>query len=109
VMVSNGTSTPTTPSTGALTVFVTQPRASSTVSGTAWVVLWVEGVSGGTNAFTLRVGNTAIGSQTTTARGPVAIPWTTSSVANGTHTVTATVRDGAGQTGSTSVNFTVRN
>jgi hypothetical protein len=110
VTVSNTTSTPTPPpSTGALKLFVTQPRASATVSGTAWVVLWVEGTSGSANAFTLRVGNTTIGSQTTAARGPITIPWTTSSVANGTHTVTATVRDASGKTGTTSVNVTVRN
>ena len=110
VTVSNTTSIPApSPSTGGLKVVVTQPRASATVGGTAWVVLWVEGTSGSANAFTLRVGNTTIGSQTTAARGPVTIPWRTWSVANGTHTLTATVRDAAGKTGSTSVNVAVRN
>jgi hypothetical protein len=110
VTVANRVSTPAPPpSTGALKVFITQPRASASISGTAWVVVWAEGTSGSANAFTLRVGNATIGSQNTAARGPVTIPWTTSSVANGTHTVTATVRDAAGKTGSASVNVTVRN
>jgi Big-like domain-containing protein len=105
VTVSNAASTPT----AALKVFITQPTGGATVRGTAWVVLWVEGTSGSANAFALRVGNTTIGRQTTGARGPVTIPWTTSAVANGSHTLTATVRDATGKTGTTSVNVRVQN
>ena len=49
------------------------------------------------------------GSQTTSARGPVTIPWQTGSVANGSHTLRATVRDATGHTGSTSRTVTVSN
>jgi len=90
-------------------VFITQPTGGASVRGTAWVVMWVEGTSGSANAFTLRVGNTTIGNPTSGARGPIVVPWTTSAVANGTHTLTATVRDASGKTGTTSVNVTVRN
>jgi hypothetical protein len=103
VTVSNSTATPS------LRVFITQPTGGASVGGTAWVVMWVEGTSGSANAFTLRVGNTTIGSQTTSARGPVSMPWTTTSLANGTHTLTATVRDATGQTGSTTTSVAVRN
>jgi hypothetical protein len=37
------------------------------------------------------------------------VPWTTTGITNGTHAVTATVRDAAGKSGTTSVNVTVRN
>ena len=90
-----------------LSVFITQPKGGATVGGTAWVVIWVEGSTGSNNAFTLSVDGAVVGSQTTGARGPVVIPWTSTS--NGTHTLTATVRDAAGNTGRTSIPVTVRN
>ena len=70
-------SAPVPPASGALKVFITQPTGGATVGGTAWVVLWVEGTSGSANAFTLSVDGATVGSQTTSARGPVTIPWTT--------------------------------
>jgi hypothetical protein len=102
VTVSNATATP-------LKVFITQPTSGASVGGTAWVVMWVEGTSGTANAFTLRLGKTTIGSQTTSARGPVSVPWTTTSLANGTYALTATVRDATGAIGSTILSVTVRN
>jgi hypothetical protein len=95
--------------TDALQVFITQPTAAATVGGTAWVVLWVEGTGGTANTFTLTVDGATIGSQTTSARGPVTIPWRTDSVTNGSHTLGATVRDATGHTGSTSRAVTVSN
>jgi hypothetical protein len=100
---------PVPPAGSALKVFITQPSGAATVGGTAWVVMWVEGTSGSANAFTLSVDGATVGSQTTSARGPVTIPWTTTGAANGAHTVRATVRDAAGNTGSASVTVTVRN
>ena len=94
---------------GTLQVAVTQPTGGATVGGKAWVVMWVDGSSGSSNAFTLSVDGAIVGSQTTSARGPVSIPWTTTGLSNGSHTVTATVRDAAGNTGSSSVSVTVRN
>ncbi len=109
-----GTPTPTPPPPPApaandtLKVFITQPTGGATVGGTAWVVLWVEGTSGSNNTFTLSVDGATIGSRTTSARGPVVIPWATSTT-NGSHTLTAVVRDAAGHTGRRSVSVTVRN
>ena len=65
--------------------------------------------SGSANTFTLAVDGATIGMLTVSQRGPVTIPWTTRSVANGAHTLTATVRDATGNTGRTSFTVTVRN
>jgi hypothetical protein len=107
----SGTATGTSPSppdsnaTGALDVFITQPAAGATVGGSGTAVVWVEGTSGSANTFTLSVDGTTQASQTTAARGPVTLAW--ASVPNGTHTLTATVRDATGQTGITSLTVSV--
>jgi hypothetical protein len=100
---------PPPPPPSTLKVFITQPRNNDTVSGTAWVVIWVEGTSGSSNVFTLSADGTQVGTQPTSSRGPVTVPWDTRSVINGTHTLTATVRDAQGNTGTTSITVIVRN
>ena len=109
VTVRNGTAPPPTAATGTLKVAITSPTSGATVGGTPSVVLWVDGTSGSANTFTLSVDGTTIGMQTIPQRGPVTVPWTTRSVANGAHTLTATVRDATGNTGRTSFTVTVRN
>jgi hypothetical protein len=104
VNVRNGTA-----ASGTLQVAVTQPTGGSTIGGTAWVVMWVTGASGTSNVFTLSVDGTAVGTSTTSNAGPVTIPWVTSTSGNGSHTITATVRDATGNTGSTNVTVTVAN
>jgi hypothetical protein len=91
-----------------ITVSVTEPTAGETVSGTHPVIVWANGAAGGTKTFTLTAGSQTV-SMTSTSSGPVSIPWDTSRVANGSRVLTATVRDAAGKTGSTTVNVTVRN
>jgi hypothetical protein len=97
------------PPSSTLRVAITQPRASATVSGTAWVVLWVEGTGGSSNVFTLSADGRQVGSHTTSARGPVSLPWNTAAVANGAHTLTGTVRDATGKSGTVSISVIVRN
>jgi hypothetical protein len=98
----------TQPST--LKVSMTAPHNGDTVSGTNWVVLWVDGASGSANVFSLTVDGKAVGTpQTTSSRGPISLPWATTSFANGTHTLTGSVRDAAGDTGSISISVIVRN
>ena len=97
-----------------LQVFITQPKAGATVSGTVWVVMWAEGTSGASNVFTLSADGKQVGSQTTSSRGPVTIPWVTKPVGatpvpNGTHTLTGTVRDATGNTGTMSISVILRN
>jgi hypothetical protein len=104
------TPTPTPPPpTGTLKVSITGLANGATVRGTVWPVLWVEGQSGTSNTFTLSAGGKVIASQVTSSRGPVALPWTTTSGPNGNTTLTATVKDATGKTGATSINVTVGN
>jgi hypothetical protein len=107
VTVKNTTVTTTPP--GTLQVAITQPAGGATVSGTAWVVMWVSGASGTSNVFTLSVDGTTVGTQTVSGSGPVTIPWVTSASGNGSHTIKATVRDATGNTGSSSATVTVAN
>lgn len=95
-------------------VFITQPKAGATVSGTVWVVLWAEETSGASNVFTLSADAQQIRTVTTSSRGPVTIPWPTKPVGttpvpNGTHTLTGTVRDATGKTGTTSITVILKN
>ena len=62
--------TPPPPPPSTLKVFITQPRNNDTVSGTAWVVIWVEGTSGSSNVFTLSADGKQVGTQTTSSRSP---------------------------------------
>ena len=103
---------PPPPPPSPVKVFITQPKAGATVSGTVWVVLWAEGTSGSSNVFTLSVDGKIINSATTASRGPVTIPWFTvnnPNAANGTHALGASVRDATGKTASTSITVIVNN
>ena len=102
--------TPTpSPTTGSLRVSITAPKAAATVSGTTWAVMWVEGQSGTSNTFQLFANGKLVASQVTSSRGPVSLPWVTTSTANGPVTLEGRVKDAASQTGSASINVTVAN
>jgi hypothetical protein len=112
VTVSNGTTTPPPPpppATGTLKVALTQPKAGTTVSGTAWAVLWLDGASGTSNTYTLTLGGKPMGTVTTASRGPVSMPYDTKMVADGTQSLVAVGRDASGNSGSTSVSVVTRN
>jgi Big-like domain-containing protein len=111
VTVSNVTSTPPPPppSTGALRVAITQPKPATTVRGTAWAVMWVEGQSGTSNTFSLYANGRLVASQVTASRGPISLQWVTSSTPNGPVTLQGTVRDATGMTGASTVSVTVAN
>jgi hypothetical protein len=101
---------PPPPPPSTLKVTMTAPHNGDTVSGTNWVVLWVDGASGSSNTFSLSVDGKAVGTpQTTSSRGPVTLPWSTTGFPNGTHTLTGSVRDAAGNAGSTSISVIVKN
>jgi hypothetical protein len=72
-------------------------------------VLWVDGASGTSNAFTLSVDGVTVGTSTVSSTGPVTLPWNTASAVNGNHSITGTVRDATGNTGSTSITVRVAN
>jgi hypothetical protein len=109
VTVANTVTPAPPPPTGTLKVFITQPANGGTVTGTVWPTLWVEGQSGTSNTFTLSVNGQVVGSQVTSSRGPVSIPWITTGATNGATSLTATVRDAAGNIGTTTIGVTIRN
>ena len=89
--------------------FITQPRAGSTASGTVWVVMWAEGTTGSANVFTLSADGKQIGvANVGSSNGPVTIPWNTTGVAKGAHTLRADVLDAAGNTGTTTLSFVLQ-
>jgi Bacterial Ig domain len=108
VTVSNTTTTPP-PSTGTLKVFITQPTAGTTVSSTAWAVMWLEGSTAASKTYTLSLGGKPMGSTTTASNGPVSMPYDTRMVVDGTQPLVATVRDSSNNTGSATTNVNVRN
>jgi hypothetical protein len=91
-----------------LRVFITSPGVNATVGGTVWVNIWVEGVSGSVNAFTLLVGDTVIASATSTGRH-VTLPWDTTRTPNGGRTLVAQVRDATNNGGQDTRTVTVQN
>jgi hypothetical protein len=90
-------------------VVITQPPAGSTVRGTVWFTVWVEGAAAGPQTFTLRQGSASVASATTSRAGPVSLAWPTSPADNGARTAAVSVRDAAGRTGSASVTMIVAN
>jgi hypothetical protein len=106
VTVANGTPPPPT---GTLKVFITSPSNGATVSGTSWVTLWLDGAAGASNVYTLTVAGQAVATTTTASTGPVSLPWSTSAVADGAQTLTASARDATGNTGAASIAITVAN
>src|SRR5438105_89513 len=106
VTVTNGTPPPPT---GTLKVFITSPSNGATVSGTSWVTLWLNGAAGASNVYTLTVAGQTVATTTTASTGPVSLPWSTSAVADGAQTLTASARDATGNTGAASIAITVAN
>jgi hypothetical protein len=91
-----------------LRVFITNPAAGATLSGTAWVDVWVDGASGTANVFTLLVGGVAVAAATDT--GPhVTLAWDTTRTPNGSRTLVAQVRDAQNNGGQDTRAVTVQN
>jgi hypothetical protein len=93
---------------GSFQVILTTPAAGATVSGTVWVNIWLEGAAAGTRAFTMSVGGATVWTESS-SDNHVALPWVTTSTANGSRTLVVTVRDAANATGTASVTVTVQN
>jgi Bacterial Ig domain len=89
------------------TVSITIPTAAATVSGTTTVVA-VASDNVGVAGVQLKVDGANVGSEATAS--PFSISWNTSSMTNGSHTLTAVARDAAGnRTTSAGVAVTVSN
>jgi len=94
---------------GTVRVVITAPRAGSTVRGTTWFTIWVEGGASGPRTYTLSEAGAAIAATTSGSTGPVSLAWPTASADNGPRTATVSVRDANGHTGSASVALSVQN
>jgi len=94
---------------GTLRVAITQPTSGATVSGVPSAVMWLEGANAASATFTLTLGGQTMGSTTTPSRGPISMPYDTRVVANGRQPLTATVRDAAGNSATTTVSVIVQN
>jgi Malectin domain/Domain of unknown function (DUF1929)/Bacterial Ig-like domain/Bacterial Ig domain len=90
------------------TVSVTAPAAGATVSGATVTLSANASDNVGVSGVTFKVDGTTVGSQDTTS--PYSVAWDSTTVANGTHTVTAVAADAAGNTTtSAGVSVTVSN
>jgi hypothetical protein len=100
-------SPPGPPDTTAPTVSVTAPAGGATVSGTVNVDASA-GDNVGVAGVQFKLDGAPLGAEDSTS--PYGVSWNTTSVANGTHNLTAVARDAAGnQTTSTAVALTVNN
>jgi hypothetical protein len=91
-----------------LVVAITNPAAGATLSGTAFVDVWVEGQSGTSNAFALTVNGQIVASQTISGRHAT-LAWDTTRTPDGPQTILATVVDATNNGGRNSRAVTVRN
>ncbi len=98
VMVSNSDTTPPT-------VGITSPGAGATVSGTISVQVSASD-NVGVASVSLSIDGVILGTDTS---APYTFSWNTSSAANGSHTVSATATDAAGNTATTSILVQVQN
>jgi hypothetical protein len=87
------------------TVSITSPSNGATVSGTINVMVSASD-NVGVTSVTLSVDGSTVATSTTS---PFTNSWNTGSVPNGTHTLTATAADAAGNKGSSSIQVTVSN
>jgi hypothetical protein len=99
---------PPPPSGGTLKVFVTSPTGGSTVSGSVAVNVWVEGAAPGNRVYTLTANGATVGTATDSGVH-VTFGWNTRIFPNGATTLTATVEDPAGASGSKSIAVTLAN
>ncbi len=98
-----GPSDPTPP-----TVSLTAPSAGATVSGTTVTLSANASDNVGVAGVQFKVDGNSIGAEDTTS--PYSTNWDSTTIANGTHTITAVARDAAGNTTTSSpVSVTVNN
>lgn len=88
---------------------LTTPQPGTTVSGTYWVNIWIQAPYGtAPYSFTLSSAGATVWNESSSSTH-VTLPWVTTQTPNGPQTLTVTIRDAAGATGSASVNVTVNN
>ncbi len=96
-----GTSTPPTGDTSAPSVSLTSPSGGSTVSGSSVAVSATAADNVGVAGVQFKLDGANLGAEDTAS--PYSVTWNTTSVANGSHTLTAVARDAAGNTKTSTV------
>ena len=105
---SYSSTTPPAPDTTAPTVSITAPTNGSTVSGASTVLSASAADNVGVTGVQFKLDGANLGSALATS--PYTTNWDTTSASNGTHTISATARDAAGNVGTSSnVSVTVNN
>jgi PKD repeat protein len=95
-------------STGTLVVALTSPRPGETVRAWGWANIWVDSPGAPPFTYGLSMGGTVLW-QESSSQAHVTLPWDTTRVPEGPATLTATVRDAAGRSGSARVDVVVQN
>ncbi len=109
IAMANGSTPPPSSDTTPPTVSISAPASGSTVSGTSVTVSATAADNVGVAGVQFKLDGANLGAEDT-AGPPYSISWNTTTVANGTHTLTAIARDAAGnQTTSAAVSVTVNN
>ncbi|MFO0985127.1 MAG: galactose oxidase-like domain-containing protein [Planctomycetota bacterium] len=81
-----------------LVVTITSPDEGARVKGTVSVKMSVSGASGSSNTFTLKLDGQVVDSKTVSGSSAT-IKWNSRNTSNGSHTLTASVKDATGNTG----------
>ena len=100
-----GTTTPPTDTT-APTVTITAPATGATVSGTVTVSATASD-NVGVTGVQFKIGGTNVGAEDQVS--PYAVAWNTTTLPNGTHTLSAIAKDAAGNTKTAQITVTVSN
>jgi hypothetical protein len=94
---------------GSIGLAVTSPQVGETVSDTTWVNIWIEAPYGTPPYdFTLSAAGAIVWTESASGTH-VTLPWETFRTPDGARTLTVTVRDAQGRSGSASVNVNVDN
>jgi len=72
------------------------------------VTIWVDNAAAGNKTFTMTANGRTVWTETNGDR-PATLPWNTASSANGATTLSVSVKDSAGKTGSRSISVWVAN
>ncbi len=88
---------------------ITAPASGATVSGTTTVNMSAANVQGSPTSFVLRLDNSTTISSQSVSSSTATASWSTTAVANGSHTLDLTVTDGAGRTATASIPVAVNN
>jgi galactose oxidase-like protein/glyoxal oxidase-like protein/PKD domain-containing protein/Big-like domain-containing protein len=93
---------------GTLTIALSTPRPGEAVTGWNWANIWVNSPGTPPFTYTISVGATTLWTESSSSTH-VTLPWDTTRVPNGPATLTVSVQDAAGRSGTATVDILVQN